>query len=70
LSIRATDASIVPSLVSVASCVPSNTPILSFMTHQHQFPPCASSPHVPKLEQYPSCEGTVVACAQNKEENK
>jgi hypothetical protein len=26
---------------------------------------CASSPHVPKLEQYPSCEGTVVACAHH-----
>jgi hypothetical protein len=25
--------------------------------HQHQFPPFASLPHVPKLEQYPSCEG-------------
>jgi hypothetical protein len=33
LSIRATDASIVPSLVSVASCVASNTPILSFVTY-------------------------------------
>jgi hypothetical protein len=30
---RATDASIVPSLVSVASCVASNTPILSFVTY-------------------------------------
>jgi hypothetical protein len=33
LSIRATDAFIVPSLVSVASCVASNTPILSFVTY-------------------------------------
>jgi hypothetical protein len=33
MSIQATDASIVPSLVSVASCVASNTPIFSFVTY-------------------------------------
>jgi hypothetical protein len=44
---RATDASIVPSLVSVASCVASNTPILSFVTYTSASIPyaCFFTPH-------------------------
>jgi hypothetical protein len=61
------DASIVPSLVSVASCVASNTPIFSFVTcTSASIPFVSSSPHVPKPEQYPSCEGTVVVCAHHR----